>query len=75
MIESKRINGVYLKADTANGVYEISSKDLTESDEICSPKIFLESLKDMVEGESAIAFFDGNSEELYDEIEKNYGIN
>ena len=75
MIESKRINGVYLKADTTNGVYEISYKDLTESDEICSPKIFLESLKDMQNGECAIAFFDGNSEEIYDEIEKNYGIN
>lgn len=75
MEESKRINGVYLKADTVNGVHEISSEDLTESDEICSPKIFLASLKDMVEGESAIAFFDGNDEEVYDEIARNYGIN
>ena len=73
MEKSKKINGVYLKADV-NGVYEIDYSDLTESDEVSSPKIFLASLKDMVEGESAIAFFDGNAEEIFDEIEKTYGI-
>lgn len=75
MEESKRIKGVYLKVDTANGVYEIDYSDITESDEISSPKVFLSSLKDLDVNESVIAFFDGNSEELYDEIEKNYGIN
>lgn len=74
MEKLKKINGVYLKADTANGVYEISWEDLTESDEICSPNIFLKSLKDMQNGECAIAFFDGNDEDIYDEIEKTYGI-
>ena len=75
MIESKRINGVYLKATTANGVYEIDYSDITESDEVSSPKVFLSSLKDLDVNESVIAFFDGWSEEIYDEIEKNYGIN
>ena len=74
MEKSKKINGVYLKADVMNGVYEIDYSDLTESDEVSSPKVFLASLKDMVEGESAIAFFDGNDEEIFDEIEKTYGI-
>ena len=71
MREEIRINGVYLKA-TANEVCEIDYSDLKESDEVCSPKEFLKALQN---GESAIAFFDGSSEELYDEIEKNYGIN
>jgi hypothetical protein len=71
MDQAKRINGVYLK--TTDGiVYEISYEDLVESDEICSPKKFLEALQN---GESAIAFFDGSSEELYDEIKRRYGIN
>ena len=71
MDQAKRINGVYLK--TTDGiVYEISYEDLVESDEICSPKKFLEALKG---GERAIAFFDGNDEREYDEIEKRYGIN
>lgn len=74
MEKLKKISGVYLKADTANGVFEISREDLTELDEICSPKIFLLSLKDMEPGECAIAFFDGNDEEIFDEIEKTYGI-
>lgn len=75
MVESKRINGVYLKADKVNGVCEIDYSDLTESDEVCHPRIFLESLKDMAEGESAITFIDGNNEEIYDQIERDYGIN
>jgi hypothetical protein len=75
MREEIRINGVYLKADTVNGVSEIDYSDLKESDEICSPKIFLESLKDMAEGESAITFIDGNDEEIYDQIARDYGIN
>lgn len=75
MEESKRIKGVYLKADTTNGVYEIESSDLTESDEVCKPSIFLASLKDMEDGECAIGFFDGNTEEIYDEIKNTYGIN
>jgi hypothetical protein len=71
MIESKRVNGVYLK--TTDGiVYEISYEDLVESDEICSPKKFLEALQN---GERAIAFFDGWNEEIYDQIERDYGIN
>ena len=74
MIESKRINGVYLKADAVNGVYEIDYSDLTESDEVSSPKVFLSSLKDLDVNESVIAFFDGNAEEIFDEIEKTYGI-
>lgn len=74
MEKSKIINGVYLKADIVNGVCEIDYSDLAEDDEICSPKIFIESLKDMTEGESAIAYFDGNDEEIFDEIEKTYGI-
>lgn len=75
MEKSKKIKGIYLKADTVNGVYEIDYSDITESDDISSPKVFLSSLKDLDVNESVIAFFDGNSEELYDEIEKNYGIN
>jgi hypothetical protein len=74
MIESKRINGVYLKADK-NGVREIDYSDLTESDEICRPRKFLEKLKDMAEGESAITFIDGWNEEIYDQIARDYGIN
>lgn len=71
MREEIRINGVYLKADNGK-VYEISYSDLKESDEICSPKDFIKALKN---GESAISFFDGNNEEIFDEIEKTYGIN
>jgi hypothetical protein len=73
MEKSKKINGVYLKADV-NGVYEIDYSDLTESDEVSSPKVFLSSLKDLDVNESVIAFFDGNDEEIFDEIEKTYGI-
>jgi hypothetical protein len=75
MDQVKRINGVYLKADKANGVYEIDYSDLKESDEVCHPRIFLESLKDMAEGESAITFIDGWNEEIYDQIVRDYGIN
>ena len=74
MEESKRIKGVYLKADSKNGVCEICSDDLTETDDVCSPKVFLSSLKSMEVGESAIAFFDGNSEDIYNEIKSTYGI-
>ena len=71
MREEIRINGVYLKADNGK-VYEISYSDLKESDEICSPKKFLEALQN---GERAIAFFDGWNEEIYDQIARDYGIN
>jgi hypothetical protein len=74
MIESKRINGVYLKADKENGVREIDYSDLTETDEICKPTEFLKFLKDMAEGESAITFIDGWNEEIYDQIARDYGI-
>jgi hypothetical protein len=74
MEKSKKIKGIYLKADTVNGVYEIDYSDITESDEISSPKVFLSSLKDLNVNESVIAFFDGNAEEIFDEIEKTYGI-
>ena len=74
MNESTRISGVYLKADTINGVYKIDASDITGTDEVSPPKIFLACLKDMADGEYAIAHFDGNSEEIYDEIEKTYGI-
>lgn len=74
MEKSKKIKGIYLKADTVNGVYEIDYSDITESDEISSPKVFLSSLKDLDVNESVIAFFDGNAEEIFDEIEKTYGI-
>ena len=74
MIEEKRINGVYLKADKENGVREIDYSDLTETDEICKPREFLKFLKDMAEGESAITFIDGWNEEIYDQIARDYGI-
>lgn len=73
MEKSKKINGVYLKADV-NGVYEIDYSDITESDEVSSPKVFLKRLGSLDVNESVIAFFDGNDEEIFDEIEKTYGI-
>ena len=73
MEKSKKINGVYLKADV-NGVYEIDYSDITESDEVSSPKVFLKRLGSLDVNESVIAFFDGNYENIYDEIEKTYGI-
>ncbi|HRR12568.1 MAG TPA: hypothetical protein P5139_11190 [Tenuifilum sp.] len=73
MEESKRINGVYLKADLS-GVHEIDSVDLAETDEISSPKNFFDKLNNLNECEIVISFFDGDSEELYDEIEKTHGI-
>jgi hypothetical protein len=70
----KRIDGVYLKADTINGVYEIDASDITESDDVTTPRLFLECLPDLGDDETQIAAFDGNSEKIYDEIESTYGI-
>lgn len=70
----KKLKGIYLRADTINGVYEIGTSAVYESDEICSPKIFLDSLKDLEDGEILTAYFDYESADIYDEIEKTYGI-
>lgn len=74
MEQSKRINGIYLKADTINGVYEICSEEITNNDVVTTPKLFQACLSTLDDGESQIAFFSGDSEDIYDAINSEYGI-
>ena len=73
MKEAYRIKGVWLAADTITGVYVIDPIDYPEMESI-SPINFYNSLKDLSDGEQIFASFDGNAEEIYDNIESEYGI-
>ena len=66
--------GTVLEADTINGVREISSlDDANEEGKYYEDNDFLDSLKDL--GESEIIATVIKSEEIYDKIESEYGIN
>lgn len=73
MNEQERINGVHLCGDTVNGNYKVDPTDYPDA-QWYSPEFFYSYLGDLEEGETIFAFFDGNSQEIYDKIKKEYGI-
>jgi hypothetical protein len=63
----------YLAADTQNGVFKIDSVEFPEMG-ITSPLSFKSQLSTLDDDEKIFAVFDDESEELYNEIDKEYGI-
>lgn len=74
MNEQQRIFGVFLGADTISGVFIIDPADYPEL-ELMKPIDFYNELKDMGARITIFSFFDGNDEEIFNKIKKEYGIN
>lgn len=65
----------YYRADTTSGVYFLTDI-LEESDtDILSAVDFQKSLSSLEETEEITTFFDEETEEIFNEIEKEFGIN
>jgi hypothetical protein len=73
MNEQQRIQGVWLAADTIQGVFVIDPIDYPER-EMMKPKDFYSSLNSVSDNETIFSFFDGNDEETFDRIDTEYGI-
>jgi hypothetical protein len=74
MKEKYRINGTYLVADVIDGVSIHGAVDYPDVD-ILSPRIFYECLADLGDDEVIYTYVGGDDEELFDKIDKEYGIN
>ncbi len=68
---------IYLKADTINGVQviDIYDEEKSEEIEIMSADLFYNSLKDLDESDVIYGVFDAASEDIFNKIKDEYGIN
>ena len=73
MKEQFRIKGVYLQADTANGVHIVDILDDPEA-EVMGPQDFYNSLRELATDEVIYTYMYGADEDLFDQIDKDYGI-
>ena len=67
------MKGCY-KADSINGVYYYGDVFSEITEEVLSASDFQASLKGLGDGESIITFIDESDQEIFDEIEAEYGI-
>lgn len=64
----------YYKAETVNGVYFVGELLDDSEQDVTDARNFADSLKNLGDDEVIVAFFDGSTADIFEEIDSEYGI-